>query len=258
MSSAVGFVGGGRVAAIILGGWARAGKMPRRIVVTDPSAEAIQRLREHLPTVEIALGESRLTAAQDTVFLAVHPPVAREVLPEIGPALRPDAILVSLLPKWTIAKLSEALGGFRRIVRMIPNAPSIIGAGHNPLAFSEVLSDQDRASVLDLVRPLGESPEVAEDKLEAFAVLTGMGPTYLWFQLYELLDIARSLGLAHDEATRATLAMVIGTARVMAESGLPPERVMDLIPVQPLKAEEESLKEAYRSKLVALHQKIRP
>jgi pyrroline-5-carboxylate reductase len=55
------------------------------------------------------------------VFLSLHPPAIAPVLSDVKGVLRSDALLVSLAPKWTIAKLSEALGGFAKIVRMIPN-----------------------------------------------------------------------------------------------------------------------------------------
>jgi pyrroline-5-carboxylate reductase len=91
--------------------------------------------------------------------------------------LKPTAILVSLAPKFTIAKLSALLGGFARIARSNPNAPSVVGAGFNPIVFAPALTAADRATIAALFAPLGDSPEVAEEKIEAFAVFTAMGPT---------------------------------------------------------------------------------
>ncbi len=88
--------------------------------------------------------------------------------------------MISLAPKWTIAKLSGLLNGFTRIARMIPNAPSIAGHGSNPIAYSPSLTAQDRSALAELFAGLGELPEVEEGKLESYALLTAMGPTYLW------------------------------------------------------------------------------
>ena len=68
-----------------------------------------------------------------------------------------------------MAKLSEVLGGFNRLARMIPNAPSIIGAGYNPIAFGSGLSAEEKQALAAFFAPLGDCPEVAESKLEAFA-----------------------------------------------------------------------------------------
>ena len=74
------------------------------------------------------------------MFLAVHPPAMVEAAGQIKGTLRKDRIVVSLAPKIKIANLSELIGGFQRIVRVIPNTPSIIGAGYNPMAFSTAFS----------------------------------------------------------------------------------------------------------------------
>ena len=166
--------------------------------------------------------------------------------------------MVLLAPKFTVAKLSGLLGGFDRIVRVIPNAPSVIGQGYNPVSFGAVLGLADRAAVKALLDPLGKYPEVAEEKLEAYAVLTAMGPTYLWFQLQALRDVAAGLGLSDAEITPALERMVCGSVHTLLESGLSPAEVMDLIPVKPLAEMEVQVTELYRTRLPAVYQKIRP
>ena len=102
---------------------------------------------------------------------------------------------MSLAPVVTMAELSRLLGGFGRLVRMIPNAPSLVGDGFNPAAYSPALEARDRALLAGIFSAFGRFPEVAEEKLEAYAVLTAMGPTYLWFQLEVLRSLATSFGL---------------------------------------------------------------
>ncbi len=60
-------------------------------------------------------------------------------IPGMGPRLASDAVVVSLAPVLTLARLSEMLGGFGRLVRVLPNAPSLVGAGFNPVAFADDL-----------------------------------------------------------------------------------------------------------------------
>jgi pyrroline-5-carboxylate reductase len=253
----IGFIGGGRIARIFLAGWARAQKLPARIVVADPSAEALAKLKAQYPAVE-ATSDLAVAAAQDVVFLATHPPVLTEAAGKAAAALRPGAILVSLAPKFTIAKLSALLGGFARIARSNPNAPSVIGAGMNPLVFGEALTSADRDTVRALFAPLGESPEVAEEKIEAYAVFTAMGPTYLWFQMQALRELAVSFGLTEAEANTGLKRMICGAARTLLDSGLTPAEVMDLVPVKPLAEMEPQVLELYRTRLPALFQKIKP
>jgi pyrroline-5-carboxylate reductase len=184
--------------------------------------------------------------------------VLAEAAESAAAALKPTAILVSLAPKFTIAKLAALLGGFARIARANPNAPSVIGAGMNPIVFGPALTPADRAMVAGLFAPLGDSPEVAEEKIEAYAVFTAMGPTYLWFQMQVLRELAVGFGLTQAEANAGLKRMVCGAARTLVDSGLPPADVMDLVPVKPLAGMEPSVLECYRTRLPALFQKIRP
>jgi pyrroline-5-carboxylate reductase len=253
----IGFIGGGRITRIFLEGWRRAGHLPRKVVISDCNAETLAKLQARFPSVE-RTAQSAVSAAQDIVFLAVHPPVMTEVCAGVKGALKPAAVVVSLAPKFTVAKLTELLGGFARLARVIPNAPSLIGQGYNPVSFAPSLAESDRSDLQSLLAPLGECPEVAEEKLEAYAVLTAMGPTYLWFQLQALRDVAAGFGLSEAEIVPALKRMVCGGTRTLLESGLTPAEVMDLIPVKPLAEMEAQVTEMYRTRLSAIHQKIKP
>lgn len=254
----VGFIGGGRVTRIFLEGWQRANAMPGKIVVSDCNVETLTKLKVRFPMIETAPGNSAAAASQDIVFLAVHPPVMAEVAAGIKASLKPGALVVSLAPKFTLAKLTELLGGFARLARVIPNAPSVINLGFNPVAFAPTLTAADKAELTGSLSPLGEFPEVAESKLEGYALLTGMGATYLWFQLQALREVSVGFGLSDADIAPAMKRMVCGATRTLLESGLTPAEVMDLIPVKPLAEMEAQVGEMYRTRLHAFYQKIKP
>ena len=258
MGPSVGFVGGGRIVRIMLEGWKRSGRWPGHVVVSDPDAKAIDALRSVGGDLVIAQGENRIAASREVVFLAVHPPALRAVCAELSGHVPTTAMVVSLAPKLTLAEISAALGGHGRLARVIPNAPSIVGAGFNPICFAQDVTETERRALLDLLAPLGACPKVEERELEAYALLTGMGPTYLWFQFYELLTLAEGFGLSRAAAVDALVAMVGGAVRTMEESGLSPSAVMDLVPVRPLADDEEMVKNAYRTRLAAVLDRIRP
>lgn len=253
----LGFIGAGRIAKILLGGLRRAGKLPSKIVVSDTSEDILNRLKQDFAEIDAVPNGNHQAARQDVVFIALHPPVMGNVLTEIRSDLHPSSVLVSLAPKLSTGKISELLAGFQRIVRMIPNAPSIINEGYNPVVFHPALAGADKEALLAMFQVLGDSPEITEEKLESYAILTAMGPTYLWFQLYELQHLGREFGLTAQELHEGIPGMVTGTVKTMFESGLSPEEVMDLIPVKPLGEEEANIKSVYRSKLAALHQKLK-
>lgn len=254
----VGFIGAGRVTRILLTGWARSRSLPASCFVSDTDPEVLERLRYTFPFITPVPGENGRATSQDLVFGALHPPAMKQELPRLRAHLRPGAVFVSLAPKLTTEALSEALGGFDRIVRLIPNAPSIVGAGFNPVTFSAAVPVEEKLELLELFAGLGDCPEVAEEALEAYAVVAAMGPTYLWFQLAELARLGVEFGLGRDASRRAVQAMTEGAVKTLFQSGLTPEEVMDLVPVKPLLSEEEAWRSTYRSTLTALHEKLAP
>jgi pyrroline-5-carboxylate reductase len=241
-----------------LEGWQRAGFEIPGVVASDIDSAALDRLPRLSGRLTCVTGDNAAAARQDIVLLAVHPPTLAEVVASIRTQVRPEAVVVSLAPKFTIAKLTELLGGFQRVARTIPNAPSLLGQGFNPVAYAPRLPLGDRTLLQQLFAPLGANPEVDEKHLEAYAVISAMGPTYLWPQLIELCHLGQEFGLSAADALTAVDGMTSGAAATFADAGLTEEEVMNLVPVKPLGDAEAMFRDAYRTKLPAILEKIRP
>lgn len=246
----VGLIGAGRVARIFLGGWQRAGLRPEAVVATDTNAAALGTLQQLHPYITPA--DAARAAQQPVLILAVPATATAAVAGEIRPHLGASTIVVSPIPMLTLADLQKMLGDHTRVARVIPNAPSIVGAGMNPLAFAAGLSEADRQRVVELLAPLGACPVVPEDKLNGYMVLAARGPAYFWFQLYELLGYGLSLGLTRAESLAALQAALDGAAATMRDSGLSPAEVRDLIPTHPLGPAEAAVLGAYRASVAKL------
>jgi pyrroline-5-carboxylate reductase len=166
-------------------------------------------------------------------------------------------LVISLAPKITIEKIASKLKT-SRIARMIPNATSIINEGYNPVTFAPGFNETEKAEVLDLLQLLGTTFEVAEQKLEAYAILSAMLPTYFWFQWNELTKLGDPMGLTEEESNVAIQQTLQAAMNLYFESGLSPEKVMDLIPVKPIGEHQTQITEIYQTKLMGLFEKIKP
>jgi pyrroline-5-carboxylate reductase len=254
-SHTIGFVGGGRITAIFLEALGGRGLALERVTVSDTSAEVLARLKGRFPAITTTADNAQ-AASRERVFLALHPPALKAVLPALASCVRQDAVVVSLAPVLTLARLSEMLGGFARLARVLPNAPSIARAGWNPVAFGAALSADVRAEIEALLDGLGAHPVVPEETLEAYAILAAMGPTYFWFQWQALRELAGTFGLSAEAADLALRAMLDGAIRTLFDAGLTPEQVMDLVPVKPLAEAEPQILRAYRDALPGLYAKL--
>ena len=111
-SRTVGFVGGGRITAIFLQALGGRGLSLERVTVSDTSTEVLAGLKTRFPDITTTADNKR-AAACERVFLALHPPALKAVLPEIAPSVRKDAVVVSLAPVLRIAKLTELRAAIR-------------------------------------------------------------------------------------------------------------------------------------------------
>jgi len=256
MFDSIGFVGSGRIAHIMLGGWEKMGVALPAIYAYDQSVEAVDALRRsHFEVKAATLAEA---SACKLVFGALHPPAMGEVLADIAPNLARDALFCSLAPVLRLPALQEKLGGFSRLARLNPNAPSIVGVGYNPVSFSIGLPQDARDSLLALLKPLGACPVVEDAMIETYAAISAMGPTYFWFQFDELRRMAESFGMSEPAACKAIAGMLHGAVDTMFSNNLSAERVMDLIPVRPMAADEPVICGILQERIGGIHARLHP
>ncbi len=250
-----GFVGGGRITAILLRALKDSGNFSSLVSVSDANQDVINNIKIEFPEVHVST-DNKIPAASDLVFLSLHPPVMMQVLEEIKGVVRDDSVIISLAPKISIQAIRGVLTQVTKVVRMIPNAPTVIQKGYNPVCFSPEMSGEEVNAIQKLISVFGESPVVEEKKLEAFAIIAAMGPTYLWFQFNKLHQIGKSFGLSDKELSEAIQSMAIGGLSTLYDSGLSFEQVVDLVPVKPLAEYETTIAGYYDAVLQPLYKKL--
>jgi len=254
----ISFIGGGRITKIFLTALKSKKISFLQVSVMDTNPEVLKALSAAFPEIKIETNLNENILGADYIFLAVHPPMIVESLEKAKAGINPKAILISLAPKFTIEKMTALLGGFNRIVRFLPLASSIICEGYNPVVYSNSIDSDSKSYLLNLFMTFGQTLEVAESKIEAYALIVAMGPTYLWFQYYKLIELAKTFGMDDKEAIEAVKNMLKATTDTMFDSGLDKAGVIDLIPVKPIGEHEAEILKIYDDKLNGLFQKIKP
>ena len=255
-SKSIGFIGGGRITKIFLQAFQNKKVVLENVKVFDQNSETLSALKNVFPEIE-TVQSAQEAATQENVVLAVHPPVMAETLAAINAVVSAETTVLSLAPKVTIEKISGVLGT-EKVVRMIPNATSYINEGYNPIAFADGFDEKEKKQLLKLLKKLGKSFETEEAKLEGYAIVSAMLPTYFWFQWLEMENIALETGLSDKEAQKAVSSTLKKAWELYYKSGLTPAEVMDLIPVKPIGENEAEIKNILNSKLMGLFGKIKP
>ena len=241
MKQSIGFIGGGRVTRILLQAFKNKNAQFSKIVVTEPNPDVSGNLKKSFPDIQI--DNASIAASQDIVFISLHPPVLMDTLELIKSSINSATIVISLAPKITIAKISSKLNQTKNIARLIPNATSFVNEGYNPVCFSIDFPESEKAQVLDLLKLMGNTFEVSEEKLESYAIMSAMLPTYFWFQWKELAEIGQKIGLTEKESNESINDTLIASLKLMFKSGLTSQEVMNLIPVKPIGEHEAQITE---------------
>lgn len=252
----ISFIGGGRITKIFLEAFSNKKFNLSLVSVYDINPEVLNTLKVQYPQIQVT-DSIKLVADQEIVVIALHPPAIMETLDEIKELVTENAQVISLAPKISIKKMSTKLVT-NNIVRLIPNATSYINEGFNPVSFANEFSATEKQSLLEMLNLLGKTFEVEEDKLEAYAIISAMLPTYFWFQWEEIQKLGKQMGLDEEESKNAVKETLLSAISLFYDSKLNSNQVIDLIPVKPIGEHETQITEIYKTKLIGLFEKIKP
>lgn len=220
MRDTIVFIGGGNMAASLIGGLRRAGHPASLLRVVEPDADRRAALtREHGLTAAAEADAETLNA--DVCVLAVKPQIMAEVARELAPLLpEPRPLVLSVAAGLSTRALAGWLGGGVPLVRGMPNTPALVGAGASALYAGPDVTDTQRASAQAILEAAGTAVWVDDEAaLDAVTATSGSGPAY-FFKFMEALQAgAEDLGLPPDAARALVLQTALGAARLALESG---------------------------------------
>ena len=213
------FIGGGNIAAALIGGLIGRGLQPARIIVADPNREQLQRLVHEYGVVAAPDGATALQDAE-VVVLAVKPQLMRAVASELAPHLaEPAPLILSVAAGIPHTALAAWLGRGASIVRAMPNRPALCGIGATGLYAPPTVGAADRALAESILAAVGITVWVErESHMDVVTAVSGSGPAYFFLFMEALEAAARELGLAPDVAHRLTTQTALGAAQMASES----------------------------------------
>ena len=225
----VGFIGGGNMGEALIRGLVGANLVkPTLITVTDVRAERTKQLAEQYGVT----GHSdnlRCVRDADVVILAVKPQIMADVLREIAPAVERRHLLVSIAAGVATGTIRTALGKDARIIRVMPNTPALVLQGAAAIAKGKGLERDDLATAQEIFSAVGRVVVLDEELMDAVTGLSGSGPAYVAIVIESLADGGVKMGL--DRVTAMTLATqtVLGSAHLLAETGMHPGALKDMV-----------------------------
>jgi len=215
----IAFVGGGNMAASMIGGLIESGHPAQHISAADPYPASLERLRALAPIAVFADNAEAVDGA-DIIILAVKPQVMAEAAGSIAAAVRASrSLVISIAAGVTIASMQSRLGAQAAIVRCMPNTPALIGCGASALFANDNCSQQQREYAEHVLSAVGITCWLGkEQELDAITALSGSGPAYFFLFMEAMVNAGIELGLSEETATRLTLQTSLGSARMALQS----------------------------------------
>ncbi len=215
----ISFIGGGNMAASLVGGLVADGYSPKHIIVSDPDGEKLARLAAQFG-IQAAAGNADAVSRADVLVLAVKPQVMQQVAGDLKASVQKHRpLVVSIAAGVREDDLQQWLGGNLPLIRTMPNTPAMIQAGATVLHANPAVTDEQKNLAESVLRAVGLTRWVDnEAQMDAVTALSGSGPAYFFLVMEAMEQAGIELGLSNETARLLTLQTALGAARMAMES----------------------------------------
>ncbi len=225
----VAFLGAGNMAGALIKGLLDAGRnRPDQIIASDIRKERLAELRKDFG-IKTESDNRRALQSAGLVVLSTKPQVFPTLLPEIADSVRPDQLVLSIAAGVPLSVIESSLPSGSRVIRAMPNTPALVQAGATGLAAGSNATDADLEAARRVFEAVGEVAVVKESLLDAITGLSASGPAYVFVFIEALADAGVEMGLTRQSAQRLAAQTVLGSARMVMETGEHTARLKDAV-----------------------------
>jgi len=213
----VAILGAGVMGETLLSGLIRAGRRTADLMVGEKRPE---RAREHDERYGVeVLGNVEAARKADTLALVVKPQDMEDLLKEIAPVVRPGQLVVSLAAGITTAFIEAHLPEGAAVVRVMPNTPALVDEGMAAISRGSHCDEEHLVEAESLMASTGKVIRVPERQQDAVTAISGSGPGYIFFVVESMIEAGVHLGLPRATATELVVQTVVGSAKLIRETG---------------------------------------
>lgn len=225
----IAFIGGGNMSEALIAGLLQSGRArPDQLSASD----ILSVRRDYLKSAYCihTTNDNREAAySRDIIILSVEPQVLDHVMAELAPVVNASQLVISVAAGFPIARITKGLHAAARVIRAMPNTPSIVREGSTALSYNVGLPDHDRRMARAVFESVGKVVEIEERLMDAVTALSGSGPAYVFVIIEALADGGVKMGLSRQAAELLAAQTVLGAARMLLDTGEHPGRLKDRV-----------------------------
>lgn len=219
--SRIAIIGGGNIGEALLSGLLRSGRQVNDIAVAERVPSRMRYLSETYPVLVTNVADAVKSA--DFVIVAVKPSDVDSVTDEIADAVARDKadsvgrVFVTVVAGVSTAYFEAKLPAGAPVVRVMPNAPIVVGAGVSAIAKGRFATQEELNEVSAVFDSVGGVLTVPESQLDAVTAVSGSGPAYFFLMVEALVDAGVAAGLSRPVATDLVVQTMAGSAAMLLE-----------------------------------------
>lgn len=222
-------IGGGAMGAALVGGVIDSGVCDASdIVVVDVAPAILESVSSRLG-VNTTMDAAAAVSGADVLLIAVKPGVVKKALGAVRDSIPSGCLVLSIAAGVKIESLEDCVNTGVPVIRAMPNTPCQVGCGAVAFARGSAASDDDAELAKKLFGAVGLVVELPESNLDAVTGLSGSGPAYIFVLIEALSDAGVAVGLPRDKSTALAAQTVMGSAKMVLESGMHPAVLKDQV-----------------------------
>lgn len=225
----VGFIGCGNMGTAMLQGILESGKCMASDIMISTKTEASAKAKADRYNVKATTNPVEVAEFAEIIFLAVKPQFYPEVIGEIKSTVKENQLVVSMAPGKTLEWLQNQFGKKVKLVRTMPNTPSMVKEGMMGMCVADGVSEEDKAFVIDLCSGFTKTEIVAEHLMDVVTAVSGSSPAYVYMFIEAMADAAVAGGMPRSQAYTFAAQAVLGSAKMVLETGEHPGALKDKV-----------------------------
>lgn len=229
MKKKIGFIGCGNMAKAMIGGIIESNLIEAKdIIASDGYMPSLEEAKAKY-SINISQDNKEVVLSSDIVFLAVKPNMYEKVIAEIRTEVDDTTIIVTIAPGKTIKLIGEYFGKEVKVLRTMPNTPALVGAGVTAICPNQNITGEELSILKEIIATFSLVEEIEEKLFDAVVSVSGSSPAYVFMFIEAMADAAVLQGMPRDKAYRFAAQAVMGSAKMLLETGKHPGELKDMV-----------------------------
>lgn len=225
----IGFIGCGNMASAMIDGIIAAGKCSVEDIMASNRSEGKLLEKKEKYGILTTTDNREVAAFADILFLSVKPQFYEEVIAQIKDVVKPAQIIVTIAPGKTLEWLLDKFGKDVKLVRTMPNTPAMVNEGMMGMCANSFVSEEELAFVREICSGFSRTEVISENLMDVVTAVSGSSPAYVFMFIEAMADAAVSDGMPRAQAYKFAAQAVLGSAKMVLETGKHPAELKDMV-----------------------------